>query len=201
MITAIWAQNKKGIIGKDGTLPWRIPEELQHFRTSTLGKVLVMGRKTFESLPGQKLPARYIIVLTRNPNYQPNRECTSVATSVADVIKIFHNLTTNPKNNWTDELMVCGGSQIYELFAPYVDDIVVSRVDIDFDTSDGDFDYIPQSLLERYQDFKNGLHGKYSAIHTKDYGSFTIFDSREVNIPTRDMLKYSDSKFKVNKNE
>ena len=120
---------------------------------------------------------------------------------MVEVIKIFYNLVTNPKNNWTDELMVCGGSQIYELFAPYVDDIVVSRVDIDFDTNDGNFDYIPQSLLERYHDFKNGLHGKYSTIHTREHGSFTIFYSRQVNLPTRDMLEYSKFKIKVNKDE
>lgn len=191
MITAIWAQNKQGIIGKDGVLPWHISEELQHFRTSTLGRVLVMGRKTFESLPGQKLPARHIIILTRNPNYQPNRINTSVATSATEAIKIFYNLITNPKNNWTDELMVCGGSQIYELFAPYVDGIVVSRVDIEFDINDGEYDFIPQSLLERYEDFNNGLHGKYSVIHTKEHGRFTIFDSREVNLPTGDMLKHA----------
>ncbi|MEJ2425169.1 MAG: dihydrofolate reductase, partial [Candidatus Thiodiazotropha sp.] len=69
MISLIAAMARNGVIGRDNRLPWRLPADLQHFKALTLGKPMVMGRRTWESLPGL-LPGRRHIVVSRNPEYR-----------------------------------------------------------------------------------------------------------------------------------
>ena len=106
-ITLIAAMTADGIIGKNGRLPWRIPEELAHFKQVTMGKPLIMGRKTFDSLGGRTLPDRQMIVVSHS------------GLSVDEAIKQAAN---------APEIMVIGGAQIYELFLPIADKIIMSII-------------------------------------------------------------------------
>ena len=70
MLAALWSQDKTGLIGKEQTLPWHLPNDLQYFKKMTIGKTIVMGRKTFEGMGSRPLPGRQTIILTRNKNFQ-----------------------------------------------------------------------------------------------------------------------------------
>ncbi|MEJ2132773.1 MAG: dihydrofolate reductase, partial [Gammaproteobacteria bacterium] len=82
-LALIWAQSENGVIGRDGRLPWRIPKEMAHFRKVTLGKPVIMGRRTFESLPAP-LSQRTNIVLTRRDEFAP--QGVKVVHSLADAL-------------------------------------------------------------------------------------------------------------------
>ena len=69
-VAMIWAMTQNRVIGDDGGLPWRLPKDMRHFMDTTMGKPVIMGRKTFESMPSP-LPGRLNIVLTRDPTWQP----------------------------------------------------------------------------------------------------------------------------------
>ncbi|MDQ0215841.1 dihydrofolate reductase [Oikeobacillus pervagus] len=119
-ISFIWAMDNEGSIGKNNTLPWRLPEDLKFFKETTLGHPIVMGRKTFESI-GKPLPGRENIILTRDQNYQ-QPGCT-VLHSVEDVIKL---------STKTKELFITGGAEVFGLFLPYVDRLYVTKINETF---------------------------------------------------------------------
>lgn len=121
MISMIVAMAENRAIGKDNQLLWRLKADLQHFKAKTLGKALVMGRKTYESI-GRPLPGRRTIVLTRDPNFAP--EGVEVLHSVAEVLALD-----------VDELIIGGGEQIYQLFLPFVQKLYLTKVAI---TLEGD---------------------------------------------------------------
>ena len=103
-IHLIWAQDKYGGIGKNGRLPWKLPEDLKKFKRLTLNSTIIMGRKTWESLTLKPLPKRRNIVLTSNP-------IKNVETypSIESCIKSLN------RNN-IKEIFIIGGSQIYNHF-------------------------------------------------------------------------------------
>lgn len=70
VLTLIWAMSENRVIGHNGGLPWHLPDELKHFKAKTIGSAVIMGRKTWESLPIQPLPKRQNIVVTRNRDYE-----------------------------------------------------------------------------------------------------------------------------------
>ena len=121
MIVAVGYNNE---IGKDNKLLWDIPEDLKHFRETTTGKTVVMGRKTFESI-GKPLPNRKNIVLTRNIN--PNIKGCYQTSNINDILKL------------EEDVFIIGGSQIYELFMPYADELIVTHVAEVFDDADSFF--------------------------------------------------------------
>jgi dihydrofolate reductase len=107
------AQN--GVIGVEGRLPWHISVDLRRFKALTSGKPMVMGRKTFESLPGL-LPGRRHIVLTRDPKWQ--EDGAEVAHSVEQALQLAN----------APHVAVIGGAQIYQLFLPRADRIELTEV-------------------------------------------------------------------------
>jgi dihydrofolate reductase len=117
----IWAQARNGVIGADGGLPWHLPEDLALFRARTTGSTVVMGRRTWESLPGRfrPLPGRTNVVLTTDPAW--SADGARRAGSVAEVLA-----TGEP-------LWVIGGGSVYEAFLPHADRLVVTDVDLDVD--------------------------------------------------------------------
>ena len=108
------------MIGKDGALPWHLPADLKRFKRLTMGSAMVMGRKTFESLPGL-LPGRRHIVLTRDPNW--------TATSA----EIVHNVEEALAIAGNDPLSVIGGAEIFALFLPHATRIELTEVHCDAD--------------------------------------------------------------------
>ncbi|HKY83111.1 MAG TPA: dihydrofolate reductase [Sphingobium sp.] len=117
-IVLVLARADNGVIGKDGGLPWRLPADLKHFKALTLGHPMVMGRKTFDSLPGL-LPGRRHIVLTRDAGW--SGEGAEIAHSVDDAIR----LAAAPC------VMVIGGAEIYRFFLPRADRIELTEVHLD----------------------------------------------------------------------
>ena len=122
-ITLIVARARNGVIGRGGTLPWHIPADLKRFKTLTMGSVMVMGRRTFESLPGL-LPGRRHIVITRD------REWSAPGAEVA------HSLAGSIELAGSERISVIGGAEIFALFLPHADRIELTEVleDIEGDT-------------------------------------------------------------------
>ncbi len=105
------------VIGRDGDLPWHLPADLKFFKKTTLNSTILMGRKTFESI-GKPLPKRRNIVLTRDENW--SKEGVEVIHSAEGV---------NSLPNLSDEnLFIIGGAEIYELFLPLMDELIVTHV-------------------------------------------------------------------------
>lgn len=121
----IVAVSKNWGIGKDGDLLFSIPEDMKFFRETTMGKVVVMGRKTLESFPNKKpLPKRTNIVLTRNKDYAP--ESVTVCHTPEEVLR-------EVKKYPTDDCFVIGGEEIYRLFIPFCKYAYITRVESDAD--------------------------------------------------------------------
>lgn len=111
----IYARADNGVIGKDNSLPWRLPADLKRFKALTMNKPMIMGRKTFESLPGL-LPGRRHIVLTRDGRW--NADGAEVATSVEQALSIAG----------AGEAAVVGGAEIYRLFMPLAERVELTEI-------------------------------------------------------------------------
>ena len=115
-ITLVVARAQNGVIGRDGKLPWHLPADLKRFKALTMGSVMVMGRKTFESLPGL-LPGRRHIVLTRDPRLAAPR-AREVAHDVEEALQLAGG----------EPVSVIGGAEIFALFLPLADRIELTEV-------------------------------------------------------------------------
>ncbi|MCU1587576.1 MAG: folA [Frankiales bacterium] len=112
----IWAQAHGRVIGRDGSIPWHLPEDLAHFRALTMGSVVVMGRRTWDSLPHayRPLPGRENVVLTSRP--VEGVRCFATADEVLAAY---------------DDFWVIGGAAVYAAFLPHADEVQVTEVDLD----------------------------------------------------------------------
>jgi len=117
-ITLVVAVATNGVIGRDGALPWRLSTDLRRFKAATLGKPIVMGRKTFESI-GRALPGRHNIVLTRSLNWQASDPAVSVVPDWSAVLAAAGPVA---------EIMVIGGAEIYALALPFAERILLTEV-------------------------------------------------------------------------
>lgn len=116
-ISLIAAVARNGVIGRDGGMPWHLPDELAHFKATTMGHTLVMGRRTFESI-GRPLPGRRTVVVTRDPEWHsPGVE---TAHSFPEALSL-----AGPG----DEVFVAGGAQVYAEALPYAQRLVLTEVD------------------------------------------------------------------------
>lgn len=118
-VSVIAALARNRVIGIENRLPWRLPEDLAHFKALTLGHPILMGRKTFESL-GRPLPGRTNIVITRNPDYL--FEGCQVADSIPAAIAMCAG---------SDELFFIGGAELYAQAIPLADRLYLTEVDIE----------------------------------------------------------------------
>lgn len=124
-LALIWAQSTSGVIGRDGGIPWQLPEDMARFKELTMGHTVVMGRRTWESLPARfrPLPGRRNVVLTRNPHYRA--EGAEVITSSDDMLVM--------RDTW-----VIGGAEIYHLAMPAATRCEVTEVEVDLRLEDED---------------------------------------------------------------
>lgn len=122
VISVIAAMARNRVIGIDNQLPWQLPADLKHFKALTMGKPMIMGRKTWESLPGL-LPGRSHIVVTRDPDYVA--EGARVAHSLEAAIALAGELG--------DEAMIIGGANLYAQALPLADRLYLTLVDADVD--------------------------------------------------------------------
>jgi dihydrofolate reductase len=121
-LTIVVAVADNGVIGHKNTLPWHLPADLRHFKSTTMGKPILMGRKTHESI-GRPLPGRLNIVLTTQPDYLA--EGCRVVHSIDEAIELV-------EGEGGDEVMVIGGAKLYEDALPRADRIHLTRVHADF---------------------------------------------------------------------
>ena len=124
-ISLIAAVAENGVIGVDNKLPWHLPGDLQYFKSTTMGKPMVMGRKTFESL-GKPLPGRPHIIITRDQKYSLDQfQNCYVVHSVEEIIKTSEDLAQESES---DEIVVIGGAEIYALMLPMVERLYLTEV-------------------------------------------------------------------------
>ena len=121
----VWAQSPTGVIGVDGALPWRVPEDMAHFRELTSGHPVIMGRATWDSLPERfrPLPGRTNVVLSRDP--RTRAPGAVVAATLSDALAAARAED--------DEVWVVGGGAVYALTLPLADRVEVTVVDVDVD--------------------------------------------------------------------
>ena len=128
MISMIVAASTNNVIGVNGELPWRLSDDLKRFKKITMGKPIVMGRLTFESI-GRPLPGRQNIVITRQPGYAA--ESCDVVTSPEAAVAAAGDAA---------EIIIIGGGEIYTLFLPLADRIYLTRVHVELE---GDAHFAP----------------------------------------------------------
>jgi len=120
----IYARSRNNVIGKDGDLPWHLPEDLAHFKRTTLGQAVVMGRVTWESIPEKfrPLPGRRNVVVSRQTDYVAAG--ATMVTSLTDALALFP----------ADEVVwLIGGAQLYAHALPLAAQLVVTEIDADFE--------------------------------------------------------------------
>lgn len=141
-ITIIVAMNKKKVIGLNNSMPWHLPADLKHFKQLTMGKPIIMGRKTFDSI-GKVLPGRENVILSRNPEFNPPN--TTVLHSTEQVIKHFHEQT---------EIMIIGGANIYQQFLAHASLMHITEIN---DNTEGDTTF-PQWDKTQWQEVSRQNH-------------------------------------------
>jgi len=122
MISLIVAHDLNRVIGMDNKMPWHIPSELAYFKEKTMGKAIVMGRNTFESI-GRPLPGRLNVVITRNTSYE--RDGVTVVHTIDEAIQIA--------GKYHEDVMIIGGEQIFKEVLPYADLLYVTLIKNQFE--------------------------------------------------------------------
>lgn len=157
-ISIVVAASANNVIGADGELPWRLPEDLKKFKAITMGKPMIMGRATFESI-GRALPGRRSIVLSRQADFEA--EGCDVVSSPADALSVAGDV---------EEVMVIGGGKVYSQFLPLAGRIYLTRVDatIEGDTFFPDLDTDDWRVVEAE---------RFPAGEEREYGfSFEVWE-------------------------
>ena len=119
-VSIVAAIARNGVIGADGGLPWHLPDELRLFKETTLGHVLVMGRRTFESI-GRPLPGRTTGVVTRSPDGSPSPDDVLVANGLEEALERARSMD--------EEVFVVGGGELYAAALPHADRLLLTFVD------------------------------------------------------------------------
>ncbi len=157
-LSIIVAMDKNSVIGADGQLPWHLSSDLKNFKRITMGKPIVMGRKTYESI-GRPLPGRENIILTRDKTYQ-QPGCT--------VLHEVDSLLAYCKDK--EEIMITGGSEIYKLLLDKASRIYLTEVEV---TVDGDT-FFPKYYSDQWRETSRTRHPA-SAGNDHDF-SFVVLD-------------------------
>ena len=155
MISFVVAVARNGVIGREGGLPWHISSDLKRFKEITMGKPLVMGRKTWDSLPRKPLPGRRNIVITRQPGFAA--EGAEAAATPEEALRLAGD---------APEVAVIGGGEIYRLFWPMVDRIYLTEVDLD---ADGDT-HFPDLAPDEWREVAREVHPRGE----RDSAAFTL---------------------------
>lgn len=129
IVSIIAAASRNNVIGKNGTLPWTLPAELQYFRSVTAGKPVIMGRKTHESI-GRLLPNRHNIVVSRRGN---------VSMEGLDVVQSVDDALAMARSDGAEEAFVIGGEQMYTAVLPLAHKLYLTRVHADIEGGDAFF--------------------------------------------------------------
>ncbi len=163
-LAAIVAAAENGVIGRNNALPWHLSEDLKYFKRVTMGKPIVMGRKTFESI-GKPLPGRTNIVITRNPVYQA--EGVKVVPSLDEALLLASDIALI---DGVEELLVIGGAEIYRESIPRADRLYLTEVHA---SVEGDA-VLPEIDWTRWREVSRERHSA-EAPNPYDY-SFVVYE-------------------------
>lgn len=141
-LALIWAMARNRTIGRNNALPWYLPEDLKYFKRVTLGKPVIMGRKTWESI-GRPLPGRTNIVITRDAAFQPDG--VRVVHSLEQALALAEKICLLDGG---DEAIVMGGAEIYALALPHADRLYLTQVHADVE---GDAHFPPLDLTQWHE--------------------------------------------------
>jgi len=161
LLSMIVAHADDRIIGKDNDMPWHLPADLAYFKKTTLGKPIIMGRKTYESI-GRPLPGRQNIVISRDENY--HAEGVDSVTSVEQALTLAGNV---------EEIMVIGGGAIYQHCLPFANRLYITHIkaNVDGDTRFPEYDVENDWLLKQSElfgaDEKNGYELNFCVYDRK----------------------------------
>jgi dihydrofolate reductase len=163
-LTMIWAMSRNRTIGRNNALPWHLPEDMKYFKRVTMGKPIIMGRKTWESI-GRPLPGRSNIVITRDPSY--TAEGVKIVRTLEEAISLAESIALI---DGAEEAVVIGGAQIYALALPLADRLYMTQVhaEVEGDAFFPQFDLTQWNELGR-EDFSAAGPNPY------DY-SFVVLD-------------------------
>lgn len=169
-IAHVVAISKNHAIGKDNQLPWHISADLQHFKRLTAGGVVIMGRKTFESMGSKSLPNRTNIVVTSDSDYQATYPNILVATSLAQAIE---QGTTFAQQKNLDTIWVIGGERMFSESLPITNRLEITHVATTIDNANAFYPTIPDDFVlsqqsEPQHDEKNGLAFVFATYHRKN---------------------------------
>lgn len=167
-LSLIVATANNNAIGRNNELPWHLPQDLKYFKSVTLGKPVIMGRKTFESI-GKPLPGRTNIVVTRQKNWSVAG--VLVAKSVEEALDIAQQFR-GEQSSLADEVMVIGGAEIYRHALPIADRVYLTKIDIDVDGADA---FFPALIPEQWI-LVSELEGEESANFKH---AFQIFEKQK----------------------
>lgn len=163
MIAGIWAEDEYGLMGANGVLPWHLPADLQHFKETTMGQAILMGRKTFEGMNRRVLPGRTTLVLTRDKTYEVANDAVLVMTSPEAVLNWYHAQAAESAK----ALFITGGA---EMFLAFRDELEVLFRTIIAATFEGDT-YFPRTFS--FDAYDEVASVSYPADAKNDYG-FTV---------------------------
>jgi dihydrofolate reductase len=124
-LTLVVAVAKNGVIGREGALPWRLSSDMKRFKAATMGKPILMGRKTWDSLPRKPLPGRKNLVLTRDADF-----VAEGAWLYTDLAAMLAAARAMAEQSGVDEVCVIGGAQLYSAVLPHADRIVLTEVNL-----------------------------------------------------------------------
>jgi dihydrofolate reductase len=164
IISQIVAVSENGIIGKNNELLWHIAEDLNYFKKRTTGKILIMGRKTFDSLK-KPLPKRFHIVISRSAG-QSSNENVKFVSSISEAYQVAEKLTLS--GQWPEEVMIIGGGEIYQETRKDADFLYITRIPGHFD---GDTRYsleIPNKFKIAFSQFSEINPGLRFEIWSKE---------------------------------
>jgi dihydrofolate reductase len=129
-LTLVVAVAKNGVIGRDGALPWRLSSDMKRFKAATMGKPVLMGRKTWDSLPRKPLPGRQNLLLTRDADFKADG-----AWVYTDLAAMLAAARAMAKTAGVEEACVIGGAQLYNAVLPQAERIILTEVNL---TPEGD---------------------------------------------------------------
>ncbi|MBT8145271.1 MAG: dihydrofolate reductase [Gammaproteobacteria bacterium] len=166
-LSLICAMDENMVIGRNNSLPWHLPEDLKYFKRTTMGKCIIMGRKTYESI-GRPLPGRTNIIVTRSRDYEVENarvvDCLTDAIELAETIAFIDG---------SDEAFVIGGAELYKHALPFVDRMHLTMVhaEVEGDTFFPDFD------VEEWEEVDKA-HFDADEANPYDY-SICVFERRD----------------------
>lgn len=164
ILSQIVAVSENGVIGKNNTLLWHIPEDLAYFKKRTTGKVMIMGRKTFDSFK-KPLPKRFHIVISRSV-LDSHDENVKYVSSLSEAYRIAEKLTLS--GEWPEEVMVVGGGEIYKEALKDTDFLYITRIPGNYE---GDTYYsldLPREYKIAFSQFSEEVPGLRYEIWSKE---------------------------------